>query len=662
MTSILLKGEQDDGDVDNDDDEEEEEDEEEESGQVCDSLQDLLRVARKFREPTRFALPLDSPWKGLTRRTVPNPESGETETNPVTFTEEAMYLSVSDFRSLRYLVGGEGDFAMAPFTLDGVVFGRLPIFGPPPDPDDDDEEEMEEGLAKNESFQAFRTGFSLLDRFFVSETLRDCLISHESFVNPTGLQQGNAKSVAEELLSICHVFSGEDPSKGMEYAIVETLFGLVAQSREESVLKHVFVSRVLLELTRLHPQLFSPAIAVAMTNLFGDYLPALVPTARDNFSRWFAFHLINTDYQWPSAYWEVWQPYALSPKQSSRGDFVRRALQIMVENVSDPSAVVNECLSNSKSLTSEFFPRTSASPVEHPEGSPLHSLEAEISRRIWDQNEEPALLLEFLLGDEVANALSTVEGNWLKSQCLIRVLVSPATKILKTMKDAIDASDKDDDQMTDDTAQSKDFYMTILDSIARYSSTLIAVLAKEAEICGDIFQGGAIALRQVEAVTFFNASMLQGIISCLLNHSVVNGVMVGRWILGDLGESSSGYVVSRWWVFALDAIRQASPLAQATDGMVVDGNAAESSVLAARNDMLKYLVTRVCALLATKNEKRLDPMQVDLVEGMKTVATTTMSLMKPEESNISALADLCTGFGGSPAVELLKSSLVHCHY
>ena len=29
-----------------------------------------------------------------------------------------------------------------------------------------------------------------------------------------------------------------------------------------------------------------------------------------------------------------------------------------------------------------------------------------------------------------------------------------------------------------------------------------------------------------------------------------------------------------------------------------------------------------------------------------------------EEGSISALADLCTGFGGSSAVELLKSSLL----
>ena len=98
-TPILLKGAQDDGEVNDDDDEEDDDDEDDDddaSGQICDSLQDLLRVAEKFPEPTRFALPIDSPWKGLTRTVTPNPESGESETVPVTFAEDPVYLSVGE--------------------------------------------------------------------------------------------------------------------------------------------------------------------------------------------------------------------------------------------------------------------------------------------------------------------------------------------------------------------------------------------------------------------------------------------------------------------------------------------------------------------------------------------------------------------------------------
>ena len=655
-TSILLKSEQDDGeeDYDEEDDDEEEEEVDEEGGQICDTLQDLLRVSRKLREPSRFALPTDSPWKGLTKRSAPDTETGETIMTPITFTNEPIYLSMSIFRSVSYLVGGQGTFSIVPFGLEGVIFGRLPIFGSPPDPDDDEEEEdMEDGATKNENLQAFRSGFSLLDRFFASDILRDCLISHETFVTPTGLQQGSAKSVAEELLTASHIFAGENPSRGMEYAIVETLFALLAQSWNQSAMKHIYVSRILLELTRLQPQLFSPALAVAVTNLFGDYLPALVPASRDNFSCWFAFHLINTDYQWPSAYWELWQPYAVTAKQTSRGDFVRRSLQMMVENVSDPSVIISDCLSDSRSLVCEFFPRTTATCTEYPEGSALSNLENEINRRLWDINEDPASLLQFILSEDVAASIAGVEGTWLRSQVLTKVLIEPAKKIFVGMKDSLETVHNDDDQMVDDTHQSKDFCTMICDAIAQYSSTLTSVLAKESQQYGDIALGGAQSLRQIEAVVYFNSSILQGIIACLLKHSIINNVAVSRWVLGDLGENISGYIISRWWVYVLDALR----VEQGGEGMVIDGHAAEASALASRTEMLKYTVARVCTLLATTNEKRLDPMQVDLVDGMKTIVSRALSMGILEANTANGLADLCTGFGGSVSVELLKASL-----
>ncbi|KAL3916674.1 MAG: hypothetical protein SGILL_005070 [Bacillariaceae sp.] len=657
-TAILLKGEQDDGDSNDDDeeDEDDEDDDEEGSGPICDSLQDLLRVAEKFREPTRFALPIDSPWKGLTRTTAPNPESGETEIIPVAFSEDPLYLSVGESKSLQLLLTGEGDFTLVQFSLDGVVFGRLPIFGAPPDPDND-EEEMDENAPKNESLLAFQKSMSLLDRFFVSETLRDCVMCHESFVNPTGLLHGSAKSVAEELVSIHHLFSGENPSTGMEYAIVESLFGLLSQAQEGGAVKHTSVARVLLELTRLHPQRFSPALAVAMTNLFEDYLPSLVPAARDNYCRWFSFHLINTDYQWPSAYWELWQPYALSPNQSSRGDFVRRSLQLMVENVSNPSTIEKECLSDSKTLTAEFFPRTTATYVQHAEGSPMENFEAEMNRRIWDQSEDPATLAEFLLGEEVTNALQGVEGHFLKSQAMTRVLFSPATKVHQSLKDELSVSENGDDGMMDDTAQTKDLILTVLDAIPRYGKTLQAVLIKEAETGGDVALGGALCLRHVESMAYFNASILRGAIAGLLKQSVVNGVAVARWALGDVGDAGVSYLVPRWWLYVNDALRLGTPVAEGNDGMVLDGNAAESMAKAAREGALKYAMTRACSLLATKDEKKLSPEQVDLVEGTKSIVSMAVNMQGQDGTVAPALASMCSEFGGSMAVELLKNSL-----
>ena len=653
-TSILLKGEQDDGeDMDDDDEEEEDDDDDDSSGQICDSLQDLFRVAKNLTSGSNFVLPTDSPWKGLIRRVTPNPESGETEeTQPVTYSDETVYLSVTASNSLRFLLGGEGEFNFVPFDLDGVIFGRLPIFGSLPDPDD---EEEEDGGIKNEELESFQKNYGLLDRFFVADVLRDCLLSHETFVNPTGLQLGSPKSVAEELLSVCHLFVGENPSKGIAFAVVETLFGLIVQSRNQCVLRHASLTRVLLELTRLRPALISPALAVAMTNFFEDYLPALVPIARDNISRWFAFHLINTDYQWPTAYWQLWEPYATSKKMTSRGCFVRRTIQAMVENVTDPNVVIDGCLASTKSLAEECFPRSKAPFVEYAEGDIFGQFEAEIEKRIWELEENPDMLFDFLLQFEISGSPAVTKGRWPKSIALVRVLVAPLKNIQKTLKDLVSKKEEDVmDQMIDDTHESKDYFMIVTDAIQKYGKTLVKIMNKEAELYGDVSEGGALALRNIEEASSFNASLLQGLVSCFMKHSVFEGAAIVRWALGDLGDTTtSNDIVPRWWEFASDALSLSKPGIGGSEGMVVDGSAAEASAAAARQNILAYSVTRVCSLLAMNNQKRLDPQQVDLLEGMKCVAFESKS-----GSNISALVDLCSGSGGSMAVELLKSSLM----
>merc|ERR1712238_594140 len=141
---------------------------------------------------------------------------------------------------------------------------------------------------------------------------------------------------------------------------------------------------------------------------------------------------------------------------------------------------------------------------------------------------------------------------------------------------------------------------------------IIVILAKEAELNGDITHGESSILGEVEVIAYFNANILRGLINCFLNSSIVDG---------SSAES-----------------------------------AAETSDMGAREKMLTYTVKRVCSLLATKNEKRLDPMQVDLLEGMKSVALRAKCI--GSGTNMSSLADLCSGFGGSMAVEQLKSSLI----
>ena len=291
----------------------------------------------------------------------------------------------------------------------------------------------------------------------------------------------------------------------------------------------------------------------------------------------------------------------------------------------------------------------------------MESLEAELHRRIWDQSEDPAVLAEFLLGEEVANGLQAVEGPWLKSQALIRVLVSPALKVYQSLKDSLEASEKGDDDMMDDTAQTKDLILNVLDLIPRYGKTLQAVLAKEAETSGDIAIGSAICLRHVEAAAFYNASILRAVIAALLKQSVVNGVAVARWALSDIGDpnaSNASSIAPRWWLHVGDALRLGSPVPVGNEGMVLDGSAAEAQTKAAREAVLKYAVPRSCMLLASRNDKSLSPEQVDLVEGTKSIASTAMSLQGEDSTIAHSVAAMCNGFGDSVAVELLKKSLL----
>jgi hypothetical protein len=690
ITAILLKEEQkEEDDLEEDDEEEESDDDDDDdaAGQVCDSLQDLLRVCKSLgKESSRFCLPIDSPWKGLMRTSTPNPEGGETESQPVSYSDQPLYLAFKhECQTMTLLMRRDSQFKLECFKLHGIVFGRLPIFGSPPDPDD--EEDM--GAApKTEQLQAYAKGYGLLDRYFIAETIRDCLTSYESNITGTGLESGSAKSAAEELLSIPHAFTGENPSLGFEYAILENILALISQTFEGSSLKHIYLSRVLLELVRLDPGRFSPALAFGMTNLFQDYMPALVPSARDNLSRWFAFHLINTEYQWPIAYWQLWEPYATSTKLSSRGAFVRRVLNAMAENVSDPKTVASSCFAEMKGLAGELIGRSSVSIEDFAAENPMDSLQTEILQRIWGNDEDASLLGEFLCGEEVSSKVSG--GNWFRTDVLIRGLLNPAKQALEIIQASFESSSGNEDKMDEGEGAAKDVNVVITDAITRYRQTIIGAIAKDAETLGanedTIILGGAFLLQRVESLTAFNSSVLEGIVNCLVRQKVVSGFSVLRWVLADAGESTE--VVSRWSTFATDSIQEslvAALEASVNGGITVDGGSADeefwSQAMTHLSQALHYSVKRVVILLSASGaERRLNPVQVELLEGMKVFASSSMALMSSVLENPSgtrkallpheihqgfakfnlsgvALAQLCAGQENNPAVALLQGSL-----
>lgn len=708
MTALLLKGPQvEEYDEEEDEDDEEDDEEEEGSGVICDSMQDLLRATRYWRKEgqvSRFALPLDAPWKGLLSSDDNGMQEGAGSSQPVTYSDQPLFLSFpQECQLLTLLLGGAGSdspLKLQLFSLEGAVFGRLPIFGSPPNPeddDDDDEEDMDEGIAKNENLQAFQS-MSLLDRYFVAESIRDCLLCHESNITASGLEYGGAKSTAEELLKVGHAFSsnpGEDASRGMEYAVLETIFALLAQSTEFSTMNHAFLSRVLLELTRLEPSRFSQALLLATTNLFQHYLPSLVPSARENYSRWFAFHLTNTDYQWPSAYWQVWEPYAISEKQSSRGAFVRRALTSMTENLSDPTLIVKQCFrSVAQSLVGELLGRPTVSMEECPP-----SLVSELHQRIVQGEGNQAMVSEYVLSDEISSELSGA-SKWARTDLLFSALLGPARKLKESTKAALekasagDATEQSDDDMVDDQAISADVLNDISKYIALNKATIASAIAKD---CGStdedvVTEGMTFILQRVESEAGFNRALMEFLVAVLVKHEIVTLQAVVRWALRDSGESGAAPVMSNWAKCVINALREGLLLMSKVDTfggtMIIDDGTASSEAKIAHASitniasLLQYTVKRVCNLLTTTSlhNKRLSSLDVELVEGTKTLVSSSRQLIismltrsagvqkgllasdvedqiSKSECAASSLAALCTGDATSTSIKMLKTSL-----
>ena len=167
-------------------------------------------------------------------------------------------------------------------SLQGILVGRLPIFGSPrggddddddknDDDDDDDEGGMDEGeeedRPENERLQVYQKSFGLVDRYFLAEAVRDCLLSHEPKVTNTGVERGSIKSVAEQVWSLRHYVLSlpsdtaattttttnddsetatmmgtndknnkivVDASVGLEFVVVEVILSLIVQASSSS--------------------------------------------------------------------------------------------------------------------------------------------------------------------------------------------------------------------------------------------------------------------------------------------------------------------------------------------------------------------------------------------------------------------------------------------
>ncbi len=655
-SSILLKAEryEDVGEAGDEEDEEEDEDEGEDSGAVCDSFQDLLRTLKHSLndggiEP-RFALFTDAPWQAMSAPGTQNNDGAEgaeqsaeesASISPLTFSGQAMLLQLfPTCRVLTMLLGGDvaPETKLARTSLDAIVVGRLPIFGPPPEAKDEDDEEMEDDTPVSERLQCYREKFGMVDRFFIGEAVRDCLLCHESTVTPTGVEHGSPKGVAEQIWALRHLLTGEE-ALGIEYCILEVILSLITQGDRGSSLRVMYLSRVLLELTRLEPTAFSPAIALGVSTLFEDYMPALVPVAVYNLSKWFAFHLTNTDYQWPSAYWKHWEPFVLYGWSNSRGSFVKSALALMMENVSNVDSIVTDCLPTKSAIAGQL--------IVPPELiiDAISSLAEELAKRIWGGSLDSDMLLNHMLSEEFSESLaSSPDNKFGKVKVLYGALLSPAKRSWKIIKNRINkAIDHEESEVEmvarDDDPDPLSLILEKMDKLKHaIAGVLEKVVAEETTAHGadPVESRDLLLLKLIMDSTSYSRSIMEGcVMHCLrLRHVSVENVL--KWCLGAASDGSTKSLVLRWWHMAGETLKTGlslhigEVLSSKSDAMS-DGDELDdklrlvkSSILGYLDPLLSHMIQRVCQLLNYyKNEKskKLSPEQVDLIEGFKYVLT-----------------------------------------
>ena len=600
------------------DEEEEDEDDEDEEGEetpqaVCDSAQEWVQALEQDSSATSVVHQLwnEPPWKADTDEIAP--------------LKLAMYPTC---QSLTLLLGGHWQAAnpdpdqptlssmeslVLPWDDDGAVVGRLPIFGSPTTTADAQDEDDEDEGPVHPRLQSYRQNYSALDRVILAETMRDMLTSHQVLVTETGVAKGTLKAVAEQIWSLRHVHS----SPGMEYLMVQVILALVCQVPPQGfLLGHTVVSlsRVLVELTKLEPSLFPNVIVQAVHILVEHYMPALTPLARNNLSQWFALHLIAFQYQWPAQYWQHWQTYMQKGWTNARGAFVKRTLELVLENTSTPGALLRE---------NPHWQGVWAPLEDSHQSEEASTLQTEVSNRIHKVSEDPSLLLQHLCSDEVAESHSSL-GPWWRTRVVARALAATLadeyTKLLTTVN-ATEGGMEDDGP-----DESEDVLASALETIARYESLVEGVLQADASNGEGAVEGEVVLLSSVHSQTKFSPCCVEACFQALYEIKAVSSMGMVQWAIGS-------DPVLRWWEWTGMAMRWAMATAfssssdngamdESTDDAPSSLEAQTLKILDVILPVVKAVLTRVVAVLeqdAATNaaSKKPSSIQVDAIEGAK---------------------------------------------
>jgi hypothetical protein len=142
---------------------------------------------------------------------------------------------------------------------------------------------------------------TLLEKYTAMGYFEDIFTFFDPIINEDGTKLGSMELLTAHLLAVSKQFA---PTAHLEYMLVEMLFQVLLQHPITSAL-NTAVFRLILELCRQRPQLF-PAVVALGTNTVFQMIPDLDPGSSLEFGRWFSYHLVNTQLNWPAHYWEFW--------------------------------------------------------------------------------------------------------------------------------------------------------------------------------------------------------------------------------------------------------------------------------------------------------------------------------------------------------------------
>jgi len=297
---------------------------------------------------------------------------------------------------------------------------------------------------------------------------------------------------------------------------------------------------VLLDLTKYRPSHIPRSVVVACATLLQDCLPSLTPSARDNLSSWFSFHLTNTEYQWPHAYWKHWTSYIVNGikqkntdksnslfnmkrKRNCRGEFIITTIKTMAMFMSSSEIIAAKCFPQGSPLCSylcrdglkttnndfadNIFTKTNDdknTQYTPPLFSSLQSVENDLNNRIWKDSADPDTVREYMVGDVVSKSIQvTVDGYikscstlpypltttdmiWWRTAVVLRSIFRPAIRDLTLIGRILKIPINIGKTLHRDTVNIDDNKTDVLANIEyslyRYRPVLLATLARDIQI------------------------------------------------------------------------------------------------------------------------------------------------------------------------------------